>query len=296
MMRSEALAGTQSSIGAGRGPGDAAAAAAAVTEPAAARGRIPVISRPLLRWFGWYSRRYIRRHFHSLRVSNAGPPPQAHGLPIVLYSNHASWWDPLVCLVLKERFYPGHEAFAPMDAAMLNRYRMFARLGFFPVERGTRRGALHFLRTAEAILRSPGALLALTPQGRFADARERPVRFEAGLGHLASRVGHALFVPVALEYVHWAERLPEILVRFGEPVEVRRKPGPALDADHWTGVFERKLTDAQDALAVEAQRRDRADFAMALAGSAGQGNVYDLWQWLNATLRGQEFHREHGSQ
>lgn len=259
-------------------------------------GRIPAISRPLLGWFTWYSRRYIRRHFHSLRISLAGLSPDTRGLPLVLYSNHASWWDALVCLVLKQEFFPGRAAFAPIDAAMLKRYKMFGKLGFFGVEQGSRRGAIQFLRTAEAIMQSPENLLAITPQSRFADVRERPVQFGAGLGHLAKHVERALFVPVALEYVFWDERLPEILVRFGEPVQVRREHTAAFDAKYWTRLFEQRLTETQDALAIETQRRDGKAFQTVLRGGAGQGGIYDAWQWLKAKLRGKQFRKEHGNQ
>jgi len=144
-------------------------------------------------------------------------------------------------------------------------------------------------------LKSPQALLAVTPQSRFADVRERPARFEAGLGHLAMRVEHTLFVPVATEYVFWEERLPEILLRFGEPLQVRRGHNAAFDARYWTCLFEQKLTEAQDALAAEAQRRNSEDFQVVLRGGAGQGGIYDLWQWVTAKLRGEQFRREHGT-
>jgi len=257
-------------------------------------GNRPRISPLLLTWFTWYSRRYVRHHFHSLRLSRTGFSPETCGLPIVIYSNHASWWDALVCLVLKDEFFRKRMVFAPIDAAMLARYRFFGRLGFFGVEQHTRRGAVQFLRTAEAVLQSSENLLAITPQSRFADVRERPIRFEAGLGHLATRVQRALFVPFAAEYVFWEERLPEILVRFGEPVEVQRDHSASLYPKYWTALFEQKLTETQDVLAGEAQRRNREDFEMVLSGGAGQGGVYDLWQRLNAKLRGQRFRREHG--
>src|SRR4051794_29389716 len=82
---------------------------------------LPGISSRLLYWFTWYSRRYVRRHFHSLRVSLAGLPPENHGLPLVIYSNHASWWDALVCLVLKDEFFGERAGFAPIDSRMLER-------------------------------------------------------------------------------------------------------------------------------------------------------------------------------
>lgn len=254
----------------------------------------PRISALLLHWFTWYSRRYIRRHFHSLRISLTGLPPDTRGLPLVIYCNHASWWDALVCLVVKGEFFPHHAAFAPIDATMLKRYKMFRKLGFFGVEQRSRRGAIQFLRTAQAIMQSPENLLAVTPQSRFADVRERPVRFEAGLGHLAMQVD-ALFVPVALEYVFWDERLPEILIRFGEPVPVRREDSAAFDAKYWTCLFEQKLAETQDALAMEAQRRDGKAFHTLLRGGAGQGGIYDVWQWFSAKLRGERFRKEHGT-
>lgn len=258
------------------------------------RHDLPTVSRPLLRWFTWYSRRYIRRHFHSLRVSRAGLPADTRGLPIVLYTNHASWWDPLVCLVLKSEFFAERAAFAPIDAAALERYKLFRRLGFFAVEQGTRRGAVQFLRTGEKILRAPNVLLALTPQSRFCDVRERPASFRSGLGHLATRVERGLFVPMAVEYVFWEERLPEILVRFGEPVEVRREHAANFSATDWTGLFEQKLEATQDALSVEAQRRDPDAFEHLLRGGAGQGGIYDFWRGLKAKFRGESFRKEHG--
>ncbi len=205
-----------------------------------ASASVPVISKPLLRWFTWYSRRYLRRHFHSLRVSLNGLPPGDAQLPLVIYSNHAAWWDALVGLVLKAEFFSSRQAFAPIDSKALENYKMFGRLGFFGVEQGTRRGAVQFLRTSEHILRAANSLLVVTPQGRFADVRERPIRFEAGLGHLATRVEHAVFLPMATEFVFWEERLPEILVRFGEPVEVSAQHAVAFDAKYWTALFEEK--------------------------------------------------------
>ncbi len=255
---------------------------------------LPRISPLLLRWFTWYCRRYIRRHFHSLRISRNGMPPDTTGSPVVIYSNHASWWDPLVGLVIKGECYPERNLFAPIDASMLQRYRMFAKLGFFGVEQGTRKGAVQFMKTSQTILRDPNHLLAITPQSRFADVRERPLRFQSGLGHLAARTERAVFLPMASELVFWEERLPEILVRFGEPVEVGREHA-SFTAGYWTKLFEQKLEATQDALSLESRRRDPAVFEHLLRGGSGQGGIYDWWRGLRARLRGQPFNKEHGN-
>lgn len=247
----------------------------------------------LLGWFTWYSRRYIRRHFHSVRISRSGVAPKESDLPLVVYSNHASWWDPLVGLTLKAHCYPDRNLFTPMDAAALERYRLFRKLGFFPVEQNSPRGAAQFLRAATVILQSPANLLAITPQSRFADVRERPVRFEGGLGLLATRVERTMFVPFATEFVFWEERLPEILVRFGEAIE--GGVGSGMSAAEWTRLFEAKMQANQDALATEVKRRDPQDFEIILRGGAGQGGVYDWWRALKARFRSESFQKEHGN-
>ncbi|MDQ6809354.1 MAG: lysophospholipid acyltransferase family protein [Verrucomicrobiota bacterium] len=245
----------------------------------------------LLTWFTWYSKRYLRRHFHSLRISRAGLPPRDSTAPLVIFSNHASWWDPLLWLALKAEFFPDRRAFSPINDAALQRYKILSALGFFGVEQATRRGAIQFLRTADAILSEPGNIVALTPQGRFADPRERPPRFEAGLGHLATRVRGAVFVPMASEFVFWEERLPEILVRFGAPVAT----DDIRDADSATLLFEQQLEAVQDALAAEVERRQPDDFRTILRGAGGQGGVYDWYRAVKARLRGETFVREHGN-
>jgi 1-acyl-sn-glycerol-3-phosphate acyltransferase len=255
---------------------------------------VPAVSRPLLRWFTWYSRRYLRKHFHSLRIAGNSPPPDNAGMPMVIYTNHASWWDPLACLAVAADFFPERTSYAPIDAAALERYRMFGRMGFFGVDRASRRSVLQFVRTARAILDAPGCILWITPQGRFADVRERPLRFDPGLGFIASRVERALFVQLATEFVFWEERLPEILMRFGDPVEVRVDAARCATSEEWTALFEQKLATCMDALAVDAQRRDTAAFQTVLRGGAGVSGIYDGWRRLRARLKGERFKGEHG--
>lgn len=252
----------------------------------------PQVSPTLLRWFTWYSRRFICRHFHSLRISTAGFPVVPAEQPVVLFANHASWWDPLVCLVVKQEMFPSRTAYAPIDAAMLGRYRFFTHLGFFPVEQRSLRGAAQFLATAEQVLARPDSMLAITPQSRFVDVRERPVTFAPGLGHLARRV-NATFLPVATEYVFWEERLPEILVRFGSPIH-SCSSDLSMNAEKWTRLLEQGLEHAQDELAEQAGRRDSSRFRVVLRGGSGQGGVYDVWRGIRARLRGESFKKEHG--
>lgn len=260
-----------------------------------AKMKAPTLSPPLVRLFTRYSRGYVRRHFHSVRLlkSHALLSDFA-ALPAVVFLNHASWWDPLLCLLLAQEFFPSRGAFGPIDARALQRYPFLAKIGFFPVENDSARGAANFLRSAEAILGSNERMLWVTPQGRFTDARARPITIQRGVAHLAARVAPAVFVPLALEYTFWEERTPEILIAFGAPLFTQNHRD-SCGADDWTSAIEQALTDAQDALAAAAQRRDAAEWEPIFAGRSGTTPLYDLWRRARATWRGEHFRPEHST-
>ena len=251
----------------------------------------PRVSDGVMKVFAAYSRRYVRRHFHSFRILRRGLPPRDSARPLVIYLNHAAWWDPLVCLLLAREFFPSRTSFAPIEAAMLERYGFFKHLGFFGIEPQTPRGARKFLRTTHAILASSGNAVWLTPQGRFMDVRERPLRLQDGLGALARHEPSAAFVPLAIEYSFWTEPRPEILVSFGEPMVPATEP--ARTAAEWTRVFTGALETTQDELAARSCRRDPAEWLTLNRGRSGVSGIYDLWRRLSARVRGEKFAPEH---
>lgn len=261
-------------------------------------GDLPRVWPRLFALFAVYSRWYLGRHFHAVRL--LGPVPRVdRDRALVVYLNHPSWWDPLIAILLATGVFPRRTHYGPIDADALGRYGFFRRLGFFGVESGTVAGARRFLRVAEALLERGGeTALWITPEGRFTDPRQRPVRLRPGLGRLARRQGAAgrpvTLLPLAVEYVYWQERFPEVLLRFGEAVEVERGMDGAGAASDWDALLGERLETAQDRLAAAAVARDPSPFTTLLGGRTGVGGVYDLWRAVWARLRGERFAREHG--
>ena len=136
---------------------------------------LPQISPLTLRFFRRVVRRYFRQHFRAVQAQNAARLRNLSG-PIIVYGNHSSWWDPMLIVLLGELLLPERNHYAPMDGRALGQYPILKKLGIFPVEMATPRGAARFLSTAEAVL-TGGGVLWLTPQGRFADPREFPLSF-----------------------------------------------------------------------------------------------------------------------
>jgi 1-acyl-sn-glycerol-3-phosphate acyltransferase len=239
---------------------------------------------------GYTMRRYMQRSFHAVRVSKPGIAKLPPGRPAIVYTNHPSWWDPALFIVLATVAFADRSGYGPMDAAALDRYRFMRRIGLFGIEAGTRRGAAQFLRTSLRILKDPDAMLWVTAEGAFRDPRERPIRLQPGVAHLAKCISNAVIVPLAIEYPFWNERYPEALCRFGESLHAKANQDTVED---WQALLEARLTTTMDTLAAQARTRDFSMFEPVIQGAAGIGGIYDGWRRLSALMHGERFRPEH---
>jgi 1-acyl-sn-glycerol-3-phosphate acyltransferase len=230
----------------------------------------------------------MRRHFRAVMMQHGERFSQAQG-PLVVYANHSSWWDPMISVLLAEQLLPTRMHYAPMDATSLAKYPILRKLGIFPVEIESARGAAQFLRTSETVLAN-GDVLWITPQGRFSDPRE-PLQFKPGLSALATRVSGIALLPLAIEYNFWNERLPEVLMRFGEPVLVQ----PNSDVATTTSVLEQALAVVMGDLRAAVIARDPSAFDVLLEGRRGTGGIYGLTRRLRAMFSRHPTEADHTS-
>lgn len=252
----------------------------------------PAVSLPLWRFMVFYFARFLRRHMNALRIPAWGAPPAAgHAGPLVVYANHPAWWDAAVIILLAGRLFPERVSHAPFDAVMLERYPVFRRLGCFPVDLDSPRGAAQFMAASRAVLADPHRMLWITAQGRFVDVRARPLGLRPGVARLAEFAPGALFVPLALEYAFWDERGAEVFAAFGTPM-----PGAdlaALPREERLARLEGALENTLDRLCADVVSRDASRFTELVSGAKGVGGVYDLWRRLAAALSGRRFDPAH---
>ena len=165
------------------------------------------------------------------QVADSAVPPDR---PVIIYSNHPSWWDPVLYMLLCGALFPDRAGYGPMEARALGKYGLLERMGVFGIEVDSPRGAARFLSTSLRVLSDPRSSLWITAEGAFTDHRVRPVRLRPGLAHLARRVPGVTILPLALEYTFWNESRPEALVRFGPPIEGGVRRGVA----EWNALLE----------------------------------------------------------
>lgn len=261
--------------------------------PAATREiGLPPFSTVRFRWFMTYVRWYVRRHFHAVRVLRDSAPV-ADGQPVLVYTNHPGWWDPLMFLLVAGRVFPGRLNYGPIDARALGRYRFFERIGFIGIDPRSRAGARRFLAMAKASLCRTDTVFWVTSQGEFADPRTRPVRIRPGVAHAVAAQRAGLVVPMALEYPFWNESLPEALIAFGDPFDLREMP--RRNPRSWQESLESALTKTQNTLAEAAMTRSTEPFDSVIAGRVGVGGVYDGVRRLAAWFEGRRFDPSHAA-
>jgi len=245
----------------------------------------------IARVFAWLAERMLRGAFNAVRVERESlrdlESLRLRRGGVALLFNHPSWWDPMVVAFLRRRFFGDRAIIAPMDANELRRFRIFQRLGVFGIDPDEPSSAA--LLTGEVFRRwreDPRAMLAITPQGRFTDPREK-LRLRPGAAMIAAGASAGeggrepiAFAALAIEYPFWSSKRAEVLLR----VRCIDPPEPSGVRD-WHRAMTRAMDSNGQALAALAIARDGSAFEMLVDGAA-RGGPY-AW-WLRLTGRGAE--------
>jgi 1-acyl-sn-glycerol-3-phosphate acyltransferase len=241
----------------------------------------PDYSTRFVRFFGWWCREnMLRKRFYAVRIARENESLlrglAGHRGPLICATNHLSWWDPLVMLVLHrtELCHGGHDRTltAPMDIAQLRRFRFFRKLGTFGIDPDDPRSLEAMRAYLERHFADQAApTLWINPQGRFADARE-PIEVRPGTAKMAALDPRTAVVAVALEYVFWLDSKPELLIRF-EPVEPA-----ARTTTGWLRALRESMETNRIALSEAAISRDPARFVHRIGGEGANVHpMYGLW-------------------
>lgn len=174
-------------------------------------------SRFFTAWLAYDAGQRIRRGFTAMHVHGLDRLRGALGEgPVLVVSNHTSWWDPLVLQYVCSRVLRA-DAHAMMDAKNLARLPFFRKVGAFGVDLDDPRDGIRAVRYAAKLLDRPGRLVWVFPQGREVPL-SRPLAFRPGAAMIARLAKTACVMPAALRYEMAAEPLPHLWLSIGEPL------------------------------------------------------------------------------
>lgn len=190
-------------------------------------------SAPFIRWFAKHVEKRVHSDLQKVQVRGLDAwraAVAAH--PVLLVSNHVSWWDVMLGTWFVHRMIPGCDAYGMMDAANLRGRPFFARIGVFGVERGQRGKGMgaESLRYAQALLDRPGRHVWVFPQGDERPSTLRPLGFRRGAAVIAHASPDAVVLPLAFRYELMKTDKPYAFVSVGDPVLLAADVAATRDA------------------------------------------------------------------
>jgi len=186
------------------------------------------------RWLSGDAEKRVRRTFGLFAVRGLD---ELRGClaksPVLVVSNHSSWWDPIVVQVLCHRVLHA-DAFALMDAKNLRVLPFFRKVGAFGVDLDDPADGARVIRHTVKLLDRPGRLVWIFPQGQEMPLAQRPLAFRGGTAPIARLARKAIVVPCAIHYAFGAEERPELRVSFGSPIDGDHEAAVTRELDRLT--------------------------------------------------------------
>lgn len=138
--------------------------------------------------------------------------------PLLLISNHSSWWDPFLLREVQRALRPGAPVHSVMLARELERRPLLRGLGAIGIDPSAAPSFARAVRELEArAAERPDSVILFFPQGRIRPSFVRPLGFRRGVELLGRRLG-AVALPVGVHLEPLTSPNPSCFVSAGSPV------------------------------------------------------------------------------
>jgi 1-acyl-sn-glycerol-3-phosphate acyltransferase len=127
-------------------------------------------------FFIWFSRRSIKKHFGAIRIFGETTNKE---LPVLLISNHMSWWDGFWANYINQKLFRRRFYFMMLEEK-LRKHWFFNYAGGYSVNKKSK-SMLETLNYTSELLKNPANLVLIFPQGEIQSMHNQSIVFEKGL-------------------------------------------------------------------------------------------------------------------
>lgn len=171
-------------------------------------------------FFKAYTLWKIRRNFREVRIIGHF---EDKGLPVLLLSNHMSWWDGFWVAYLNQKVFKRKFHFMMLEE-QLRRYSFFNKIGGYSIRKNSKT-AIESINYTQSLLEKPENIVLLFPQGEIQSLYTSHFQFEKGTERILKTIRnniHVVFQANLVDYHSYAK--PTLYIYFGE-----YKQGSSLD-------------------------------------------------------------------
>ena len=141
--------------------------------------------------------------------------------PIILFAPHSNWWDGIVGYNICHRIFKKE---IRLMVEELNRYPLWRRGGAYNVNKKSPQASMQAIKYTVDALGDRNNIIYNFPQGIIKPPNFRPIEFQTGLTYIAEKAakkyGKVYLMPVAVNYMFLRDNRPEVLVEFGDLIEL----------------------------------------------------------------------------
>ena len=191
----------------------------------------------------------LQNRFYAFRYRGAENYFEAEkDVPTILFAPHCNWWDGIVFDNITHRIF--HKEIRLM-VEELNRFPLLRRGGAYSVNKRSPQSAMKALQYSVDVVGDLRNILCIFPQGIIRPPHFRPIQFQTGLAYIAEnavkKFGKVNLIPVAIDYSFFRDNRPEVIVEFGERIELRKDNDlDKLSRKELTHYLERSLSQTCD--------------------------------------------------
>ncbi len=143
---------------------------------------------------------WMRRRIAGVHIAGL-PQAPAGNRPMILVSNHVSWWDGFLLHAIHRALRPAAPLYTIMLESELQKWPLLRALGCIGIDPGNASSvgrALGALR--ERIDRRPDSVVMYFPQGSIRPSHARPLGFKRGIELLCRHIPNADVLPVGIHF------------------------------------------------------------------------------------------------
>ena len=140
-------------------------------------------------FFKWYAGFIIRRHNNTVKIIGKF---KDRNLPVLLISNHISWWDGFWAMYINQNVLHRKFHFMMLEE-QLRKYWFFNFTGGFSVNKSTK-SIVDTLNYTSGLLTDKENMVLIFPQGEIQSLHNQNIQFERGLEHVLRNKENAVQV------------------------------------------------------------------------------------------------------
>jgi hypothetical protein len=164
---------------------------------------------PFFEWYGYF---LMKMHFKSINITGNYIKDD---LPVLVISNHFSWWDGFFISTLNRKII--HKKFhVMMTEEQLLKYWYLSYTGGYSIKKRSK-SCFESLRYTISLLEKSENMVTIFPQGRFEPVYMQPLRFQKGIEWVLKHLNNEIRIIFAANLIEYSDSAkPELNIVFKE--------------------------------------------------------------------------------